>query len=112
MSILSSYHRVGRQRCTPCHPAKGQDARQRSCSRRWYYCTMCGCRRCQFLRTGSASENIPPRMRNCKYKGMDSFPIYWQISKIKSLPPRTADLNLAKEMQAAVRKLERKFGMS
>ena len=66
----------------------------------------------EFFRTGSASENIPPRMRNCKYKGMDSFPIYWQVSKIKSVPPRTADLHLAKEMQTAVRKLERKFGLS
>jgi hypothetical protein len=66
----------------------------------------------QFFRTGSASENIPPRMRSCKFKGMDSFPIYWQVSKIKSVPPRTADLNLAKEMQTAVRKLERKFGLS
>lgn len=59
-----------------------------------------------FFRTGAASENVPPRWRTCSFKGMDSYPIYNQVSKIKDVPARSCDTSVAKEMQEALIQLE------
>jgi hypothetical protein len=61
-------------------------------------------------RTGSASENIPPRWRKCSFKGIDSYPIHWRLSAIKHLEPRTWDSAFAKELQKAIRMILQKVG--
>lgn len=61
-------------------------------------------------RTGSASENIPPRWRKCSFKGIDSFPIRWRLSAIKHLEERTWDSSFAKDLQRAIRQILQKAG--
>lgn len=54
-----------------------------------------------FYRTGAASENIPPRWRRCAFKGIDSFPISWAVSKIKEISPRSVNFEFAEALQKA-----------
>lgn len=63
-----------------------------------------------FFRTGAASENVPPRWRNCAFKGIDSFPIWWRYKQIEeTLEPRTWNTEFAKELQRVKNQLIRKL---
>lgn len=61
-------------------------------------------------RTGSASENIPPRWRRCAFKGIDSFPIWWRLNQIEPLPPRTCDPFFARELQKCKKEILMQVG--
>lgn len=54
-----------------------------------------------YYRTGSASENIPPRWRTFAFKGMDTLPIMWACQKIGIEVKQEPDLTFAKAIQAA-----------
>lgn len=55
-----------------------------------------------FYRTGAGSENIPLRERSARYKGIDSYPIEWQCSKIMETEPRSIDFEFAQALQTAM----------
>jgi hypothetical protein len=59
-----------------------------------------------FIRTGAASENIPPRWRRCSFKGIDAFPIYNKLKEIKHMEPRKCrDITFAKMLQAVKKQI-------
>ncbi len=64
---------------------------------------------CTFLRTGAASENIPPRFRMCSFKGIDSYPIWWQVKKIKPVADRLTKMPNVLALFRAFRELSNKF---
>ena len=62
-------------------------------------------------RTGAASENVPPRWRMCSFKGIDSFPIWWQLNKIEPQPERVANTATAELLQKAIRSILARFNV-
>lgn len=55
-----------------------------------------------FYRTGSASENIPPRERRCNYRGIDSYPIMAALLQIvEDLNPAPVNLAFATALRDA-----------
>lgn len=56
-------------------------------------------------RTGSASENIPPRTRKSGYRGMDSYPIRYALSQIRELPETKINTGFADALIGACKQL-------
>jgi hypothetical protein len=66
-----------------------------------------------FYRTGSASENIPPRHnRLCSFKGIDMYPIWNQVRKIRDVPLKEVNTSFARSLQAACKQLLAKANSS